>query len=246
MSYVTISDAGLMDPATVAYAPALKIDFNVHTLTNLQIMNNLADGVQIMHNDVYANARLAHSIVRDNRGNGISVRSSFFELYNCSLSGNDQSGFEYSPSYTTQEALQIRAGVRTYFMFDHNDTVLLGNENFRWVITPQGYDPEVTTYELEVQVNSLYKVVVDIVDYNPQTDVEKVTVFDSRRSNIKPTTVSWTLEDDLPDFPVVSQLTYMTIRWTVAGVSTGRLAFVIRSSKSFSIRLECVGMVWSY
>jgi len=224
-----------MDPATVAYAPALKIDFNVHTLTNLQITDNMADGMQIMHNDVYANARLANSIVRDNRGNGITVRGSFFELYNCSLSGNAQSGFEYNPSLTTQEALQVRAGVRTFFLFDHNATIFLGNENFRWVLTPQKYDPEVSTYELEVQVNSLYKVVVDIVDYNPQTDVEKVTVFDSQRSMIRSTTVNWKVEEDLPDFPVVSQLTYMTIRWTVAGVSTGRLAFVIRSSETNSV-----------
>lgn len=221
-----------MDPATVAYTAALKIDFNVHSLTNLLVTNNLADGVQIMHNDVFANARLANSIIRDNKGNGVSVRTSFFELYNCTITGNEQAGFEYDPSYTTQEALQIRAGVRTFVLFDRNQSVQLGNENFRWVVTPQKFEAEVNTYELEVQVNSLYKVVVDIVDYNPMTSVEQVTVFDSRRADIKSSTVQWSIEDDLPDFPVVSQLQTMTIRWTVNGVSSGRLAFVIRSSNT--------------
>jgi len=74
MSYVSISGAGLMDPSSVLYAPALKVDYHVHSLDHLVISDNSADGLVIMHNDVYSNARLTHSVVRNNTGNGITVR----------------------------------------------------------------------------------------------------------------------------------------------------------------------------
>jgi len=45
-----------------------------------------------------------------------------------------------------------------------------------WVITPQKGYAETTLYQLEVTtMSSLYKVVVDVIDYNPLTDVERVS-----------------------------------------------------------------------
>jgi len=64
----------------------------------------------------------------------------------------------------------------------------------------------------------------------------QVTVYDSRPSAIQRSTVQWTIEEDLVDFPVVSQLSVMTIRWKVDGISSGRLTFVLRSSKPHFIR----------
>jgi len=77
----------------------------------------------------------------------------------------------------------------------------------------------------------MMQVVVDVVDYNPETSVELVTVYDSRRQNIRPDTLHWTVDEDMIDFPVVSQLTYLTVRWRMSGISSGRLAFVLRSSE---------------
>jgi len=61
-----------------------------------------------------------------------------------------------------------------------------------------------------------------------------VTVYDAQPSSIRRSTVHWTIEEDLVDFPVVSQLNVMTVRWKVDGISSGRLTFVVRSSK-FSV-----------
>ena len=63
--------------------------------------------VQIMHNDVYAKARITNSVIQRNLGNGVSTRRSFFELFNCTLAENTAAGFEYNPSYTSYEALQV-------------------------------------------------------------------------------------------------------------------------------------------
>ena len=63
--------------------------------------------LQVMHNDVYINAQIRHSVIRRNLGNGVSTRGSFFQLYDCTLADNTAAGFEYNPSYTTYEALQV-------------------------------------------------------------------------------------------------------------------------------------------
>lgn len=230
--HVSVTDVGLMDPAAITYSPAIRIDYNVHTLEHVTVADNLADGVVIMRNDVYAGARLASSQVRDNAGTGVVVRGSFFEVYDCRLTGNRRAGFEYNPSYTADEALQVRAGIGDKrILFDRSMSIHLDNENRRWVTTPRRFVNETWTYDLQVSVERLHKVVVDVVDYNPETNVELVTVYDSRQQSIRPDTLHWTVDEDMVDFPVVSQLTYLTIRWKVSGISSGRLAFVLRSSE---------------
>jgi len=229
--HVSVTGAGLMDPAAIIYSPAIRIDYNLHTLERVTIADNLADGVVIMRNDVYAGAKLASSVVRDNGRIGVTVHGSFFELYDCRLTGNRLAGFEYNPSYTAAEALQIRAGIRDPIVFDRSMTINLNDENRRWVVTPRRFVNETWTYDLEVRANRLHKVVVDVIDYNPETNVELVTVYDSRRQSIRPDTLHWTIDEDMVDFPVVSQLTYLTIRWQMSGISSGRLAFVLRSSE---------------
>jgi len=106
--HVSVTGAGLMDPAAILYSPAIRVDYNVHTLERIVVADNLADGLVVMRNDVYAGARLASSVVRDNAGTGVAVRGSFFELRHCRLTGNRLAGFEYNPSYTANEALQVR------------------------------------------------------------------------------------------------------------------------------------------
>ena len=229
--HVSVTGAGLMDPAAIIYSPAIRIDYNVHTLERVTIADNLADGVLIMRNDVYAGARLASSVVRDNGGTGVTIHGSFFELYDCQLSDNRRAGFEYNPSYTADEALQIRAGIRDAVEFDRSMSIHLGDENRRWVTTPRRFVNETWTYDLEVSANRHYKVVVDVVDYNPETNVEEVKVYDSRLRLIGPNTQHWTIDEDMVDFPVVSQFTHLTIRWKMSGISSGRLAFVLRSSE---------------
>ena len=58
VTHSIISEAGLLDPSSFLYSPAIQIDYNVHTLEHITVTNNLFDGIQILHNDVYANARV--------------------------------------------------------------------------------------------------------------------------------------------------------------------------------------------
>ena len=126
--HAVITRAGLMDPTAIIYSPALRIDYNIHTLEYLQIIDNVDDGVEILRNDVYANARISHSTVARNFGNGVSTRGSFFQVYMCQLRDNERAGFEYNPHYTTYEAQQMRAGIQNPYMLDHNQTYQIANE----------------------------------------------------------------------------------------------------------------------
>jgi len=126
---------------------------------------------------------------------------------------------------------QVRAGIRHAFVFDGTKSLHLDNENRRWVTTPRRFVDETWTYDLEVTVNPLHQVVMDVLDYNPETGVESVTVYDSRSASIRADTLHWSVDEDMLDFPIVSQLTYLTVRWRMSGVSSGRLAFVLRSSE---------------
>jgi len=55
--------------------------------------------------------------VSDNKGNGVIVRASFFTLAFCTLR-NNVAGFEYNPSRTTYQGLQLRAGIHDPKVFD--------------------------------------------------------------------------------------------------------------------------------
>lgn len=230
-SHTKMELAGLMDPASIVYAPALQIDYNVHQLDNLLVTNNMAMGIEILHNDVFAESKLDHSVVSNNLGNGVTTRGSFFELAFSTVSNNMQAGFEYNPHLTTYELQQFRAGINNPYYVDEQNgrTLTIHEDNYEFLCTKEGSSVETVTYEVELTVDSNYFVVLDYIDYNPDTTQEKVTVFDSRMSNIGENTHRWVIEDDLVDFPVTSSLSHLTLRWEVTGVSSGRLTFVARS-----------------
>ena len=64
-----------------------------------------------------------------------------------------------------------------YFVFSY-EFLVTGSRNLQ----------EVTTYSVEFNVNTNHHLVVDVIDYNPDTSLENVTVYDSRRSSITEST----------------------------------------------------------
>ena len=110
MANAEVENAGLFDASAVTYRPAIKIDYNTHELRHLTVKDNLETGILILHNDVYANAKVIHSDISNNYGNGISTRYPFFSVSFCTLNNNMQSGFDYNPTKTTLESLYLRAG----------------------------------------------------------------------------------------------------------------------------------------
>jgi len=72
-----------------------------------------------------------------------------------------------------------------------------------------------------------------VLDYFPVSDIEEVTVFDAPRSTISASTRRWRIPEDLVDFPIMSSSRKITIRLTVRGIRSGRLAFAVISREWF-------------
>ena len=183
------------------------------------------------HFPLTSNAQIRNSIISDNLGNGVIVRASFFTMAFCTLR-NNAAGFEYNPSRTTYQGLQLRAGIHDPKVFDSSlTTIQLANQAYVFVVTKENFESDPQTYYLEVSVETSHRVVLDVLDYNPDMSQENMTVYDGRRISIHPTrTRKWKIEDDMADFPVESSGKALTIQWTVSGTVSGRFTFVLRSS----------------
>jgi hypothetical protein len=229
-----VREAGLLDPTALLYSPAISIDYNVHILERLHIHDNIATGLEILHNDAYANAKLAYSVVERNFGNGVTTRGSFFDVTFSELSDNMLSGFEYNPTTTNEEALELRRGIdrtKTWVLQEEKDNSLfVPNEGYKFLITDERLE-ESQVYEVEFWANSAYKLVVAVLDWNPDVDQEMITIFDGARNSINENTHRWRIEKDLVDFPIQSAGGKLTFRFQVHTLSSGRLTFVLRSSK---------------
>ena len=227
-----IREAGLLDPTALLYSPAVTIDYNVHTLEYLNIHNNVATGLEILHNDAYARAKITHSTIKDNFGNGLTTRGSFFEVSFCHLEGNHKAGFEYNPHTTAEEAQQIRLGIMDSWLLQDVDgqSLKVDKETYRFLTTRE---EQVTSrlYQVEFYTDSAHKIVVDVLDWNPDVGQETITIFDGAQSGINENTNRWVIEDDLVDFPIQSAGTRLTFRWQVHTLASGRLTFALRSSK---------------
>ena len=77
-------------------------------------------------------------------------------------------------------------------------------------------------YEVEFYADNAYKIVVAILDWNPDTDQETITIFDGARNSINENTHRWVIEKDLVDFPIQSAGTKLTFRLQVHTLCSGK------------------------
>lgn len=97
-----------------------------------------------------SNAKIRDSVVSDNLGNGVVVRASFFTMAFCTLR-NNAAGFEYNPSRTTYQGLQLRAGIHDPKVFNSSLTnIRLDNQVYVFVVTKETIEGTPQTYFLEV------------------------------------------------------------------------------------------------
>lgn len=51
LRHAQFTNFGLLDYARIIYSPALQIDYNIHTFTNLLIENGMSYGLTLIHSD---------------------------------------------------------------------------------------------------------------------------------------------------------------------------------------------------
>ena len=235
--HVIIEKAGMLDYEEMAFAPALRIDYNFYKITGLQIRQSVSDGISIKYSNPHTENLIEYSKFDDNLGNGILTRSPFLKVTYSTMDRNTKGGFVYDPFFTEYEALSVRNFIddrhKSYFPDTAVQQYQIGVNSMVFIVSRPGTSAVSTTHTLVLSTaDARYRITLQVLDYNPLTNVEQITIYDSDRSGIlNPNTNKWEIEKDLVDFPIISTGSYLTIVQTVNGVKSGRLAFAAHSSK---------------
>lgn len=218
----------------MTFTPALRIDYNFYKITALQITDSVSDGVNIKYANPFTENLFEKCHFNRNLGHGFLSRTPFLKITETTMNDNQKGGFVYDPFFTEYEALSVRNFLhQSRMVYFGTKNHQLGDNSMVFIISQPGIRSENHTYTMQLSVTSSnYRITLQILDYNPLTSVEKVTIYNSDRNSISPTTVKWQIEEDLVDFPVTSQgENYLTIQLVVRGVISGRLAFAAHASK---------------
>ena len=149
----------------------------MHAIENLNITHCQSTGMEIMRNDAHTNPRIAYSRFAYNLGNGLSTRGPYLDVEFCEMDHNFRNGFEYNPHLTTYEAQQLRVGIHDPEVISSNSDqygIDLPNEGYKFVVTRASQTVEAATYRVEIRVEREHRVVMDILDYDPDVTDEKV------------------------------------------------------------------------
>lgn len=236
LRYLRIDKAGLLDYATMSYTPALRIDYNFHSVSYLTVENSVSDSVNIKYTYPYSENRFEYCRLNNNLGNGFLVRNPNIQLKYSTMKNNGKAGFVYDPFFTEYRALSVRNSIDrgyTTSITSQLTSQSLDPNTMIFLISDPGLEHETKTYQFEVYVSnpSTSRITLQIMDYNPLTSIEKVVVYDARLNDITGNTKVWKIEEDLVDFPIVSTTAGLTISIQVTGVLSGRLTFAAISRK---------------
>lgn len=232
--HVIIEKAGLLDADEMQYTPGLTLDYNYLKITGLIVRNSVSDGVNVKYSHPHTENLFEHCMFDNNLGHGFLTRSPFLQINYATMNRNEKSGFVYDPFFTEYEALSVRNFIEPSLtvILDQTQNYFLGDDSMAFIVTKPGVLTVDYTYKMQLHVNSRYRITLQLLDYNPKTMVEKVTVYDSRNTeNIPTSTKRWEIEEDLVDFPLTSTSNYLTIAVHVRGILTGRLAFAAISGE---------------
>lgn len=230
INHLTIDSAGLLDYADMSYSPGLRIDYNFYAMSFITVKNCVADGINIKYSYPYTINEIRYLTLENNLGNGILMRSPFMTLRHVSIKHNDKAGIMYDPFFTEYEALSVRNFIDSSRTLPITATprLTVGVDSVDFLTCPIGEAIESDyTYWVELETQLYSRITVQVLDYNPLTNIEKLTIYDSRKIPGIEVAKKWMIEEDLVDFPVVSSRNFLTLKYHVNGVRSGRLALAV-------------------
>ena len=214
----------------MSYGPGFRIDYNFYDMAHITVKNCVSDGISIRYSYPYTFNEIQYVHLENNLGNGILTRSPFLTLRHVTIMNNNKAGIMYDPFFTEYEALTVRNFIdrSRIKLITTTPKLSIGGDSVEYLIVPVGEAIESNVdYWVDLETALFTRITVQVLDYNPLTDVERLTIYDSHRNAIDVSTKKYTVEEDLVDFPVVSSHNYLTIRYHVNGLRSGRLALAV-------------------
>lgn len=230
INHLTIDSAGLLDYADMSYSPGFRIDYNFYAMSFITVKNCVADGINIKYSYPYTINEIRYLTLENNLGNGILMRSPFLTLRHVTIKNNNKAGIMYDPFFTEYEALSVRNFIDSSRTLPITATprLTVGVDAVEFLTCPIGEAVESDyTYWVELETQLYSRITVQVLDYNPLTNIEKLTIYDSRKIAGIEVAKKWMIEEDLVDFPVVSSRNFLTLKYHVNGVRSGRLALAV-------------------
>ena len=113
-----------------------------------------------------------------------------------------------------------------------------------FIVTEPNSIKENRTYRIEIYTPDInQRLVLQLLDYNPDAKQENVTFFDAGRASINEHTPNWQLPKDLTYFPIVSSSQSITVQLKISGQRSERLTLAVLSRPLSKISGILFGML---
>ena len=184
--HVKIIKAGMLDYEEMMFTPALSIDYNFYKITGLTVTNSVSDAVVVKYANPHTENFFEYCKFNDNNGNGFVTRSPYLRMTYTTMNNNHKGGFVYDPFFTEYEALSVRNFIdrsRMISLVDpSNSNTIIGDAKMVFINTPAGLTSEKRSYFMQINaINYRFRITLQLLDYNPHTDVERVIIHDTKR-----------------------------------------------------------------
>jgi hypothetical protein len=214
------------------YSPALQIDYNVHSLSDLVIENGVSYGMTLLHSDPYDIRKIKKITSMNNLKSGILAKGPFMIIENAELSNNKEAGFKYDSKFTEKEAGVLRSlmiGSGSVDIMDYmSKPLVVQDQQTSFVYCSPNSVPENKTYDIQVTTSRGFQISVQILDYNPVEKEEHVIFFEGTVGVTDGSLRNWTIHQDVVDFPMPIT-NRLIVRFKMNGLRSGRFAAIFKS-----------------
>ncbi|ALC38872.1 CG3921 [Drosophila busckii] len=217
LQYLTVEKAGLFDYTTNSFTAALQMDHARHNLENVRVVNNLQDGLGVIYADIYAGKsvnNIKNSEFAGNRGSGISLKQLDMRISGSLIRDNRGSGISHDPVIAALAQKELGGWFNVASDFNAYDSdyepyrlphelgdINLQNFEHKYLRTEELLGSSI---QRKIMVNCPAGYVIGIQLLNPihNLSTESISILNARTENIR--SDLWQVQRDLNVFPVTS------------------------------------------
>ncbi|XP_014664130.1 PREDICTED: uncharacterized protein LOC106806643 [Priapulus caudatus] len=235
LSNTVVERAGLFDYMTHKYKAAIQIDMNQHSMDNLIIQNNDQNGITILYNNGFKNPRIENSLISGNEKNGLEIHSQFLRIQDTDVVGHRRgAGIQYNPMLTENEANDFISWLNAEIKYLPDDamstTTLKLPDTNEWYFKTRPYDKSCGSgkyHTIKVETHAEYLIGVQLLHRGNNETNEILTFHDTLE--ILPYTMSWSVHDDMVQFPLITPSFSLRIDYYCTFDSPGEIVFKLTS-----------------
>lgn len=232
LSYASLRHGGMLDFETMSYQSNLVIEYNRHTLANLDVSESRSSGLSLLYADPLQSLTLSNSAFTRNLGAGVSMGTTYVAVTGCTMANNTGAGFEFNPTVSEYYAFLMRNWVNDLKDLAApqyvNATAGVQTEGWSYFRVSANAAPEQSVYFVELRTDPYYRIVLVLLDWSPNTTFERIVFFDGGLSQtvLNQAPYWWRVQEELTEFPIISSSSVLTLRVETRGLRSGRLLFL--------------------